>query len=61
MGSTLLRTDSDQNQWVAIARWESAEALTTFWDDPGGSQFEGAALVSVEFLEEVDHLTLEHQ
>jgi hypothetical protein len=61
MGSTLLRTDSDQNQWVAIARCESVEALTTFWNDPGGPQLEGAALVSVEVLEEVDHLTFEHQ
>jgi hypothetical protein len=61
MGSTLLTTDSDKYLWVAIARWESSEALTAFWDDPGGSQFEGAALVSVDVLEEVDHLTLEHQ
>jgi heme-degrading monooxygenase HmoA len=61
VGSTLLRADSDQNQYVAIARWESVEDLTTFWNDPGGSQLEGAALVSVEVLEEVDHLTLERQ
>jgi heme-degrading monooxygenase HmoA len=61
MGSTLLRTDSDRSQYVAIARWESVEALTTFWNDSGGPQFEGVALVSVELLEEIDHLTLEHQ
>ncbi len=61
MGSTLLRTDSDPCQWVAIARWESVQALTTFWNDSGGPQFEGADLVSVEVLEEVDHLTLEPQ
>jgi len=61
MGSTLLRTDSDQYQWVAIARWESVESLTAFWNDTSGSQFEGAAVVSVEVLEEVDHLTLEPQ
>jgi hypothetical protein len=46
---------------VAIARWESVEALTAFWNDTSGSQFEGAAVVSVEVLEEVDHLTLEPQ
>lgn len=58
-GSTLLRMDSDRNHCVAIARWESLEALTVFWDDPGGVQFEGAELVSVEILQEIDHLTVE--
>ena len=44
---------------MAIARWESLEALTAFWVDPGGVQFEGAELVFVEVLEEIDHLTVE--
>jgi heme-degrading monooxygenase HmoA len=58
-GSTLLRADSDPDHYVAIARWESLEALTAFWDDPGGFQFEGAELVTVEVLEEINHLTVE--
>ena len=60
-GSTLLGADSDQGHCVAIARWESLEALTAFWDDPGGVQFEGADLVSVEILQEIDHLTVEER
>ena len=44
---------------MAIARWESLEALTAFWIDPGGVQFEGAELVSLDVLEEIDHLTVE--
>ena len=58
-GSTLLVADSDRDHCVAIARWETREALTAFWDDPGGVQFEGAELVSVEILQEIDHLTVE--
>ncbi len=58
-GSTLLGPDSDRDLYVAIARWESSEALTAFWDDPGGVQFEAAELVSVEILQEIDHLTVE--
>lgn len=58
-GSTLLRADSDREHYVAIARWESLEVLTAFWDDPGGVQFECAVLVTVEVLKEIDHLTVE--
>ena|ERR1700691_3440268 len=58
-GSTLLSADSDRNHYVAIARWESLGSLTAFWNEPGGVQFEGAELVSVEVLEEIDHLTVE--
>ena len=58
-GSTLLSAHSDQDPYVAIARWESLEALIAFWIDPGGVQFEGAELVSVDVLEEIDHLTVE--
>ncbi len=58
-GSTRLSADSDRDHYVAIARWESLEALTAFWNDPGGVQFEGAALVSVDVLEEIDHVTVE--
>ena len=58
-GSTLLIGDSDRGHYVAIARWESLEALTAFWNDPGGVPFEGVELVFVEILEEIDHLTVE--
>jgi antibiotic biosynthesis monooxygenase (ABM) superfamily enzyme len=58
-GSTILSAGSDRNHYVAIARWESLSALTAFWNDPGGVQFEDAELVSVEVLEEIDHLTVE--
>jgi len=60
-GSTLLTSDFDRDHYVAIARWVSLEALTAFWNGPGGVQFEGAELVSVEVLEEIDHLTVEER
>lgn len=58
-GSTLFGSESDRGQCIAIARWESLEALTTFWDDPDGARFGGAELVAVEVLHEIDHLTVE--
>jgi heme-degrading monooxygenase HmoA len=58
-GSTLLSAHSDRDHYVAIARWESLEALTVFWSDSGGVQFDGAELVSVDVLEEIDHLSVE--
>jgi|HubBroStandDraft_1064217.scaffolds.fasta_scaffold1302473_2 heme-degrading monooxygenase HmoA len=58
-GSTPLSADSDQHHFVAIARWESLGALTAFWNEPGGVWFEGVELVSVDVLEEIDHMTVE--
>jgi heme-degrading monooxygenase HmoA len=58
-GSTLLKADRDRDQYVAIARWESVEALIAFWNDHGGVQSEMAEFLSVEVLEEIDHLTIE--
>ena len=51
--------DQTREHCVAIARWESFEALTAFWEDSGGDEFEGAELVSVEVLREIGHLTVE--
>jgi hypothetical protein len=58
MGSTLLLPEDD-SYLVAIARWKTREDLEAFWADPGGSDFEGAILGSVEILDELDHLTVE--
>ena len=61
MGSTLLRcTDDDTDDLVGIARWESTTQLTAFWERMSPLEFPGAVLVSLEILEELDHLTLEH-
>ena len=58
-GSTLLQPKEDHAHVVAIARWASEADLAAFWQDPGGSQFAGAVLESLEILEERDHLTIE--
>jgi antibiotic biosynthesis monooxygenase (ABM) superfamily enzyme len=58
MGSTLLRPDADDTHLVAVARWKTVKDLEAFWEDPGGSDFPGAHLESVEILEELDDLTI---
>jgi len=58
-GSTLTRPTAGDDQVVAVARWDSEDDLAAFWADPGGSDFPGATLESVEVLHELDHLTLE--
>ena len=57
LGSTLLAPTTDEPHLVAVARWRSREDLESFWADPGGSEFPGAALVSVEIYDELDDLT----
>ncbi len=59
MGSTLLRPTDDEDCLVGIARWQSQEQLTSFWERMSPLEFPGAVLVSLEVLEEVDHLTRE--
>ena|ERR1039458_7485826 len=59
MGSTLLRSTDDENCLIGIARWESKEQLTAFWERMSPLEFPGAVLQSLEILEEIDHLTLE--
>jgi len=62
MGSTLLRTtDDDAVGLVGIARWESKAQLVAFWERMSPLEFPGAVLESLEILEELDHLTLEHE
>ena len=58
-GSTLVRPSDGDGYLVAIARWDSEDDLAAFWRDPGGAEFPGAALESVEVLTELDHLTVE--
>jgi heme-degrading monooxygenase HmoA len=58
-GSTLFRPTNRDDELVAIAPWESEQQLAAFWKDPGGSDFAGAVLKSVEVLEELDDLTTE--
>jgi antibiotic biosynthesis monooxygenase (ABM) superfamily enzyme len=59
MGSTLCRRTPVTEGVVAIARWRSQEDLERFWQSPGGSQFPGAEMESIEILNELDHLTQE--
>jgi hypothetical protein len=58
MGSTLLTPTADTSHLVAIARWRSRDDLESFWASPGGSEFPGAELDSVEIFEELDDLAL---
>jgi heme-degrading monooxygenase HmoA len=58
MGSTLLRPVTDDTHLMAVARWKSREDLEAFWENPGGSDFQGAVLESVEILDELDDLTI---
>jgi hypothetical protein len=44
---------------LGLARWESQEQLDAFWEATSPLEFPGAVLLSIEILEEVDHLTLE--
>jgi heme-degrading monooxygenase HmoA len=60
MGSTLCKPISPSDQFVAIARWQSQENLTRFWEDSGGSELPWAVAESVEIIEEMDHLTKEN-
>jgi heme-degrading monooxygenase HmoA len=59
VGSTLLCPTDEQDCLVGIARWESKEQLTAFWERMSPLVFEGAVLLSLEVLEELDHLTME--
>ena len=43
---------------MAVARWKTMKDLEAFWEDPGGSDFPGAHLESVEILGELDDLTI---
>ncbi len=59
MGSTLLRPTDDEDCLIGIARWQTREQLSSFWERMSPLEFPGAILLSLEVLEEVDHLTLE--
>ena len=58
LGSTLCWPVDDDAHVVAIARWNSQADLEAFWSNPGSTPFDGAELVSVQVLEEIDDLTL---
>jgi len=58
-GSTLLRSPDDEDCLIGIARWESTEQLTAFWERMSPLEFPGATMRSLEILEEFDHLTVE--
>jgi heme-degrading monooxygenase HmoA len=58
MGSTLLRSGVEDGL-VGLARWESQEHLDAFWERMSPLEFPGAVLLSIEILEEIDHLTVE--
>jgi len=59
MGSTLLRSIDDGECLIGLARWESMEQLESFWERRSPLEFPGAVMVSLEILEEIDHLTIE--
>lgn len=59
LGSTLMVPLDGDSYMVAVARWQSRDALERFWANPGGVPFDGAVLESAEILDEVDDLTIE--
>jgi len=59
LGSTLCEPTAAGDHLVGIARWETLDDLTLFWQKPGGADFPAAVMESAEILEEVHHLTEE--
>lgn len=59
LGSTLLRP-ADPNSLVGLARWQRRDDVEAFWTSGNATPLPGATLESVEVLDEVEHMTLEH-
>jgi heme-degrading monooxygenase HmoA len=59
-GSTLLRAFDTQNTLVGFARWQRRDDVEAFWTSGHATPLPGATLESLEILDEVEHMTLEH-
>jgi heme-degrading monooxygenase HmoA len=58
LGSLLLRSRGDPEQYVGVARWNTEDDLTTFWGKAGNRQVNDAELQNVEMFDELDDLTI---
>jgi len=58
MGSTLLRSSEAPTTFVGVARWKSQEHLARFRRTAHIRRFAGAAIETIEVLEEIDDLTV---
>ena len=60
LGSTLLRPSDTPNTLVGFARWQRYDDVEAFWASGNATPLPGATLESIEILDEVEHMTLEH-
>jgi hypothetical protein len=58
LGSTLLENQEDPDLFVGVARWTTVEALMLFREKVGTLRFDGAELISIDLLDELDDLTI---
>ena len=59
-GSTLLRPAHSPTTLVGFARWQRRDDVEAFWASGHAAPLPGAVLESIEILDEVEHMTLEH-
>jgi len=60
MGSTLLRPADAPNTVVGLARWQRRDDVEALWASGNATPLPGGTLESIEILEELEHMTLEH-
>ena len=60
LGSTLLRPSDTPSTLVGFARWQRRDDVEAFWTSGNATPLPGATLESIEILDEVEHMTLEH-
>jgi quinol monooxygenase YgiN len=60
LGSTLLRPCDTPNTLVGFARWQRHDDVEAFWTSGNATPLPGATLESIEILDEIEHMTLEH-
>ena len=60
LGSTLLRPADTSNTLVGFARWQQRDDVEAFWASGHATPLPGATLESIEILDEVEHMTLDH-
>lgn len=58
LGSLLLRSRGDPEQYVGVARWTTEDDLAAFWENAGTRNVGDAELQSVEVFDELDDLTI---
>ena len=60
LGSTLLRPADAPTTLVGFARWQRRDKVEAFWASGNATPLPGATLESVEILDEVEHMIIEH-